>query len=138
MELRKRGPGPAEEAAPSQQLQHHGRAFRSSSDVIEFLESVDDNEERYNVQAELLGQMLKFHDRASDMIEEVYTYIKRDGAFLALITHDQFSAMWSNAEAIVKLNASRRNKQAEARSFIESRWDREAVAWLAKLHEAAY
>jgi hypothetical protein len=136
--MRKRGPGPAKEAALSQQLQHHGRAFRSSSDVIEFLESVGDNVERYNVQAELLGQMLKFHNHASDMIEEVYTYIKKDGAFLALITHDQFNAMWSNAEDIVSLNAGRRNKQAEARNFIESRWDREAVAWLAKLHEAAY
>jgi hypothetical protein len=93
MEMRKKGPGPAKEAALSQQLQHHGRAFRSSSDVIEFLKSIGDNIERYNIQAELLGQMLKFHNHASDIIEKVYTYIKKDSAFLALITHNQFNAI---------------------------------------------
>lgn len=121
MELRKRGRSPAKEAAPSQQLQHHGRVFHSSSDVIEFLASVDDKEERYNVQAELLRQMLNFHDRAADMIEEVFTYIKKDSAFLTSITRDQFNTIWSFIKAIVNSNASKRNKLVKARKFIELR-----------------
>ena len=50
--------------------------------MIAFLTSIDDEKDRYMAQAEALEAMIEYQHRASDMIEEIFAYIERDGAFM--------------------------------------------------------
>src|ERR1700712_4498731 len=99
MQLRKRARSPEEEDDGTVTLKGH--TYRSSADVIAYLQAVGDRKARYDAQTEVLDQMTKYHSRASAMIEEVFKYIERDGAYRATQTKEEFSVLWNEVRIIV-------------------------------------
>jgi hypothetical protein len=138
MELRKRGRSPVAAEAREQEVELWGRVYHRSQDVIAFLESVSDERERYKVQAEVLETMVAYHNRASDMIEEVFAYIEGDGAFRVSISHEEFLKLWQEARAIVENNAKRRDRLLEASKAAKGHWDQEVIEWLGAVQSSGY
>ena len=66
------------------------REYTTSDNVIAFLKSVKNKKNRYFTQAKILKVIKNYHDRAGDMIEEVYKYIKTDGIFRTVFSREKF------------------------------------------------
>ena len=46
------------------------------------------------MQAEVLETMVIYYNHASNIIKEVFAYIKGDGAFRVSISHKEFLKLW--------------------------------------------
>ena len=42
-------------------------------------------------QIKVLETMVTFYNRTKDMIKDVFTYVKADGAFKVVVLHDEFN-----------------------------------------------
>jgi hypothetical protein len=106
------------------------RPFKSVDDVKEFLSHIPEAE-RYEVEVDILQRMLQYHNRASDMIEEVFLFVQTGGAFRTHITEDEFIGRWAEVFKIIESNRNRRNKVSEAKKAIYKRWkDDRVLQWL--------
>ena len=56
-----------------------------------YLQAVEDDKDRYIAQIEVLETMVTFYNRTKDMIKDVFTYVKADGAFKVVVLHDEFN-----------------------------------------------
>ena len=124
-------------ASAGEALELRGQAYKTSGDVIAYLESVESDEDRYSAQTEVLEAMVAYCDRAGDMIEEVFKYVEADGAFRAAVSHEEFNQTWEGVRLIVQSNKDRRNRLGEASRAVEGRWDARAVEWLGRTHSSA-
>ena len=108
-------------ASAGEALELRGQAYKTSGDVIAYLESVESDEDRYSAQTEVLEAMVAYCDRAGDMIEEVFKYVEADGAFRAAVSHEEFNQTWEGVRLIVQSNKDRRNRLGEASRAVEGR-----------------
>ena len=58
----------------------------------------------------MLENIVTFYNRARDMIEEVFAYIKGDSAFTTAISHEEFSNTWREVRIIIENNKKRRDR----------------------------
>jgi len=130
MELRKRKRGTEDVGGSEEAVEFRGQIFQKPGDVIAYLQAVEDDKDRYSAQIEVLEKMVTYHNHAGDMIEEVYTYIERDGAFNAAISHKEFSDTWREVRIIVENNKERRDRVQESSRAIVGCWDEKVVGWL--------
>jgi hypothetical protein len=72
-------------------VKFRGQSFQKSSDMIVYLQAVEDDKDRYIAQIEVLKTMVIFYNRTKDMIKDVFTYVKADGAFKVVVSHDEFN-----------------------------------------------
>jgi uncharacterized protein YgfB (UPF0149 family) len=73
--------------------------FTSVEEVVAFVESVNEDE-RYQVQCEVLERMTQFHDRAGTLIEEVFEYVKGSGLYKRHSSEEEILQMWKAVEDI--------------------------------------
>ena len=124
------GAGGSEVVAP-----HRGNlTFNSAASVINYLKGVEP-EAQYIEQSNVLSNMLQYQEKASDMIEEVYCYIRQSGAYRVYLTDDAFAERWVDVEELIKENGRRRDRQDEAMRRILEHWkdDAEGLGWLRSL-----
>jgi hypothetical protein len=131
MELRKRKRDTEDVGGSGEAVEFRGQTFQKPGDVIAYLQTVEDDKDRYSAQMEVLEKMVTFHNRAGDMIEEVFAYVERDGAFNAAISREEFSDTWREVRIIVENNKERRDRAQESSRAIVGSWDQKVVDWLA-------
>ena len=100
-------------------------------DVIQYLDQVEETD-RYQVQSQLLEQMLTWHEKGGDMIEAVFEYVKEKGDYQAHLTKEQFDATWKEVSEIVKQRKEARSRKAIALDTVKKTWGGEAAqGWIA-------
>jgi hypothetical protein len=71
-------------------VHQNNHTFNSAASVINYLRSVKP-ESQYTKQSSVLTKMLQYHEKASDIIEEVYYFIQQSGAYQNYFTDDTFN-----------------------------------------------
>jgi uncharacterized protein (DUF2384 family) len=76
--------------------------------------------------------MLQYHEKASDIIKEVYHFIQQSGAYRNYLTDNTFNKRWVNAQELIKENKRRQDRYAEAMNRVAQHWKDNAkgMAWL--------
>ena len=105
--------------------------FISVEEIAAFIELVGEDEQ-YQAQCQVLEGIIKSHDEASSLVEEVFEYIKDSGAYKRHITEDEFVQAWKGVQEVVILNKARRNRKQEAINAALKYWvdDNTAREWL--------
>jgi hypothetical protein len=117
-------------------VHQNNHTFNSAASVINYLRSVEP-ESQYTEQSSVLTKMLQYHEKASDMIEEVYHFIQQSGAYRNYLTDDAFNKRWVDVQELIKENKRRRDRHAEATNRVAQHWkdDAEGMAWLQSVTE---
>ncbi|CAM6002997.1 unnamed protein product [Sphagnum balticum] len=111
-------------------------SINTAGDVISYLRSIEDGQVRGDAQAEVLDLMLRYHHRSGDMVEEVFNYVKADGAFRLTTSEGEFIEKWREVQVVISENAARRNRIGEAKKAMLLNWDPELVEWIGSLKVA--
>jgi hypothetical protein len=138
MELQKRKRGTSDGEGLVGPTEFQGQSFQSSSDVIAYLQAVENKRDRYSAQMEVLERMAIYHHRAGDMIEDVFAYIERDRAYTAVMSDTEFNSAWAEVRVIVVENQKRRDKSREATSAAKGLWEAGVVDWLQGAQPSGY
>lgn len=105
--------------------------FRNVDEVISYIESVEDKD-RYVVQSQVLERMVRYHERSSDMIEQVFDYIRASGDYKAYVSEQEFKEEWEGVAIIVDEHKKVKSRRIQAASSILKEWDSElARDWVA-------
>jgi hypothetical protein len=129
-------PSNADVAGSTTIVRYKDLTFYSAESIITYLRGTG-QEDLYTVQAEVLSTILEFHERASDMIEEVFKYVVESGAYRRHTTDAGFEEAWAEARAIVQNNQVRRDRKAASQRLGGRKWSssNDAIEWLVSLGE---
>jgi hypothetical protein len=106
------------------------KQFQTAKDIIEYLKDVENTNDRYTAQTEVLERMTAYHDRAGDIIEEVFNYVMKDEAYTGVLSRDEFMGAWKEVVVIVEANGKRRNRLDGAKRTVGERWSEGTTEWL--------
>ena len=121
----------------SQKFELRGQTFQQSGDIIAFLSGIENKNDRFRVQVEALEAMLQYHDRASDMIEDVFLYVQKDAEPGALSSSGSLAELVLQAAAIIDSNRARRDRHLEASKAAGCNWNSQIVDWLKSINPSA-
>ena len=75
--------------------------------------------------------MANYHQRARDLTEQVFEYVKRSGDYKGYISEEEFDCVWKGIQEIVTFNKQSRDRRQEIIDSALSYWvDEGARAWI--------